>query len=211
MIFGIVIMIFLMRSSRSFSFSSNSARWSEAAVTCFLTSSASSFLPCPINAPICLEILFLLARRSSASFFTFLFSSSSSITSSTNGSFASWNLFRIFCFTISGFSLTNLKSNMSFSPYCRVKTRFGKNISYFAEKRKGISPTFLSVYQSSQNKPRSREGSAPHRRLLCTLLRILLPGSPPPGGTSRLITRPPQQRKIHLRFPDALHRRTLSG
>ena len=79
---------------------------------------------------------------------------------------------------------------MSFSPYCRVKTRFGKNISYFAEKRKGISPTFLSVYQeSSQNKHRSREGSAPHRRLLCTLLRILLPGSPPPGWTSRLITR----------------------
>lgn len=82
------------------------------------------------------------------------------------------------------------------------KTRFGKNISYFSEKRKGIPPTFLSVYQeSSQNKHRSREGSAPHRRLLCTLLRILLPGSPPPGGTSRLITRPPQQRKIHLRFP----------
>ena len=38
---------------------------------------------------------------------------SSSMTSSTSSNLLSWNLFLIFCFTISGFSLKNLMSNIS--------------------------------------------------------------------------------------------------
>ena len=45
-----------------------------------------------------------------------LFFSSSSMTSSARGSFASWNFFLMFSLTASGFSRTNLMSSMVFSP-----------------------------------------------------------------------------------------------
>ena len=115
---GIVIIILLIFSDNSDSLASNSFNLSASALTCFLTSSASSFFPWPINAPICFESLFLLALSSSASAWVARAWASSSITSSTNGSFLSWNLFLIFCLTISGFSLTNFKSNISLSIPC---------------------------------------------------------------------------------------------
>ena len=110
MIFGIVIIFFLIFSRSSFSFSSNSARRAALAATSAFFASASSFLPCPIKAPISLDILFLLARISSASCCAFLTSASNSITSSTRGSLLSWNFFLIFSLTTSGFSLKNLMS-----------------------------------------------------------------------------------------------------
>ena len=112
MMFGIVIMIFVIFPCNSFSFSSNSERRAASFSTCALSSMASSFLPWPIKAPICLEILLRFARRSSASCWVALAFASNSITSSTNGSFCCWNLFSIFFFTISGFSLKNFKSNI---------------------------------------------------------------------------------------------------
>ena len=64
------------------------------AVTCFLISSASaalegSFLAWPISAPICLDSLLRLARRSLASPMAARYSASSLMTSSTRGSLAS--------------------------------------------------------------------------------------------------------------------------
>ena len=118
MILGIVIIILVTFSLSSASFDSSSANLSALSETCFLTSSASSFLPCAISAPICLESLFLLALNSSASVCAALACASSSITSSTKGNFLSWNLFFIFCFTMSGFSLTNFKSNILSSKIC---------------------------------------------------------------------------------------------
>ena len=115
MIFGIVIMSFFSFSSTSFSSFERASILSPLAATCFFTSSASSFLPCAINAPICLEILFFSALRASTSCLISRFLASNSNTSSTNGNFASWNLLRIFCFTTSGFDLTNLISNISSS------------------------------------------------------------------------------------------------
>ena len=112
MILGIIIMIFLTFSPSSASNFSSSARRSAFLVTCSFTASASSFLPCAINAPICLEIFFLFDLKSSASCWVALLCASNSITSSTKGSFSSWNLLRMFCFTTSGFSLTNFKSNI---------------------------------------------------------------------------------------------------
>ena len=87
--------------------------YTKALTSCF-TASASSFFPWPISMPICLDNLLRLALKSSASFCVALASVSSEITSSTSGSLLSWNLFLMFCFTMSGFSLTNLKSNMVF-------------------------------------------------------------------------------------------------
>ena len=48
------------------------------------------------------------------------FSLSSSMTSSTNGNLRSWNLFLMFCFTTSGFSLKNLISNIFSSNYLLI-------------------------------------------------------------------------------------------
>ena len=128
MIFGIIIMIFFTFSWSSGSFFSNSAKCSAASATCFLTASASSFFPCAIKAPICLDSLFFSARRLSASCFTLRLSASNSITSSTRGSLLSWNLFLIFSFTTSGFSLKNLISNIMsscFSHYiCTITARY---------------------------------------------------------------------------------------
>ena len=87
MMFGITIMIFVTFSCNSFSVSSNSARRAALALTCAFTASASSFLPCPINCPICLDKVLRLARSSSASFCVALAFASNSITSSTNGNF----------------------------------------------------------------------------------------------------------------------------
>jgi len=113
--FGITIIFLRSSSSTSFSLAESSSIRAPDAATCFLTSSASSRFPCAISAPICLEVLFLSALRASTSCLISLFSLSSSITLSTSSSLLSWNLFLIFCLTISGFSLTNLMSNM-FSP-----------------------------------------------------------------------------------------------
>ena len=112
MILGIVIMIFKIFSSNWLSKTSSSANRAAFAVTSALTASASSFFPCPISCPICLDNLFRAARRLSASALALRFCWSKSMTSSTRGSLASWNLLRIFCFTTSGFSLTNLISNI---------------------------------------------------------------------------------------------------
>ena len=94
-------------SASSFSFSASSS-------LIFLTSalifSASSFLPSRINPPICVLSEFLWALNSSPWSFNSLFLLSSSITSSTRGNLCIWNLFLIFCLTISGFSLKNLIS-----------------------------------------------------------------------------------------------------
>ena len=114
MMLGMVIMIFMIFSDSSPSFASSSARRVELALTWALTESASSFLPCAISFPISLDSLFRLARRSSASFWVTRFSASNAITSSTSDSLLSWNLFLMFCLTMSGFSLTNFKSNMVF-------------------------------------------------------------------------------------------------
>ena len=81
-----VIMIFVTFSESSFSCASNSDKRAAFAATCALTSSASSFFPCPIKAPICLESLLRLARSSSASDCAARAFASSSITSSTSGS-----------------------------------------------------------------------------------------------------------------------------
>ena len=116
-IFGMTIMFFRSSSSTSFSLVESSSILAPEAATCFFTSSASSFFPCPIKAPICFEILFLSARKASTSCLISLFSLSSSSTLSTSSSLLSWNLLRIFCFTISGFSLTNLISNILSSCY----------------------------------------------------------------------------------------------
>ena len=105
-------MIFWIFSPSSVSCCSSSARRADASVTCFLICSASSFRPFAIRPPICLEILLRFARRASASCLTLRFSASSSITSSTSANLRSWNLLRMFCLTISGFSLTNFKSNI---------------------------------------------------------------------------------------------------
>ena len=67
-----------------------------------------------IRPPISFDSLFLCARSASTSCLMVLFSTSSAITSSTSGSLSSWNFLRIFSFTISGFSLTNLMSNIDF-------------------------------------------------------------------------------------------------
>ena len=107
---GMVIMIFRILACSSSSCASSSESLFASALTCSFIAMASSFLPWPISLPISLEILFLLARRSSASFCAVLLCASSSITSSTSGSFSSWNFFRIFSFTTSGFSLKNFKS-----------------------------------------------------------------------------------------------------
>ena len=119
-IFGIVIMISLIFSSTTFSLSLNSSIRSADAVTCFFTSSASSFLPCPIKAPICLDNLLRSARSAWTSCLISRFSLSSSITSSTKGNLRSWNLFLMFCFTTSGFSLKNLISNIFSSNYLLI-------------------------------------------------------------------------------------------
>ena len=121
MIFGITIIFFRSSSSTSFSLAESSSIRAPDAATCFFTSSASSRLPCPISAPICLEILFLSALSASTSCLISLFSLSRAITLSTSSSLLSWNLLRMFCFTISGFSLTNLMSNIISPPdssYC---------------------------------------------------------------------------------------------
>ena len=128
--FGIVIIISFTLAFNSLSFASSSFKRSASALTFAFTSSASSFLPCAINSPICFESLLRFALNSSASVWVALACSSSSITSSTSGSFLSWNLFLIFCFTISGFSLTNFKSNIfhnlhfNFSIHCHHTTFF---------------------------------------------------------------------------------------
>ena len=114
--FGICIIIFFIfpaYSSSSFSFSTNF--WF-ISFTCSFTLSASSFWPFLIRFPIWSLKEFLCALNSSPLHFTLLLFSSSSITSSTNGSFSSWNLFFMFCFTISGFSLKNLMSIIKFPP-----------------------------------------------------------------------------------------------
>ena len=113
---GMVIMITLMRSSTSFSLAERVSTRSASAPICAFTFSASSFSPFAISAPICLESLFLCALSASTSCLMVLFSLSSTRTSSTRGSFASWNFLRMFSFTISGFSLTNLMSNISWPP-----------------------------------------------------------------------------------------------
>ena len=114
--FGITIIFLRSSSSTSFSLADSSSIRAPEAATCFLTSSASSRFPCPISAPICLEVLFLSALSASTSCLISLFSLSSSITLSTSSSLLSWNLFLMFCFTISGFSLTNLMSNIISPP-----------------------------------------------------------------------------------------------
>ncbi len=107
---GITIMIFVIFSCNWFSRTSSSASLLAPAATSAFLASASSLLPCPIKAPISLDILFLAARRSSPSCLAFLFSRSSAITSSTRVSFSSWNFFLIFSFTSSGFSRRNFMS-----------------------------------------------------------------------------------------------------
>ena len=122
--FGIVIIILVIFSAYSASSASSSASRAALAATCFLTSSASSLLPCAIKAPICLESVFLPARRLSASLLAARLCLSSSMTSSTSGSFLSWNLLRIFWRTTSGFSLKNLISIMTVSPLCPISYFF---------------------------------------------------------------------------------------
>ena len=124
-IFGISIILFRSSASTCFSSSERAVIRSPSSATSAFTASASSFLPCAISAPICLEILFLLARRSSTSPLISRFLLSSSMTSSTIGSFASWNLFRMFCLTTSGFSLTNLMSNMICSSLYKIENYIG--------------------------------------------------------------------------------------
>ena len=112
MIFGMVIISFFSFSSTSFSSIESASTRSAFSAICRFSSSASSFFPWAIRPPICLEILFFSARSVSTSCLIALFLASSSNTSSTSGSFSSWNLFLIFCFTISGFVLTNFISNI---------------------------------------------------------------------------------------------------
>lgn len=69
------------------SFADSSSSFLASAATCFFTVSASSFLPCAIKAPICLEILFFSLLNWSASCCAALLSASSAMTSSTSGSF----------------------------------------------------------------------------------------------------------------------------
>ena len=116
-IFGITIILFLISSAVLFSSAVSSSILSFPAATFALISSASSFLPSFISPPIFFDKLFFSARSDSTSFLILRFWSSNSITSSTNGSFLSWNLFLIFCLTISGFSLTNLISNIFITTY----------------------------------------------------------------------------------------------
>ena len=111
-ILGITIIISFTFSWNSFSCVESSSRRAAFLFTSSFLASASSFLPCAIKAPISLEIFFLEALRLSASCCALRALASSSITLSTNGSFSSWNLFFIFCLTISGFSLRNLISNI---------------------------------------------------------------------------------------------------
>ena len=89
MIFGIVIMIFLIFSSTSFSSADKRSTVSAFAVTCFFTSSASSLLPSFIRVPIILEILFFSALNASTSPLISRFLLSNSITSSTRGNLLS--------------------------------------------------------------------------------------------------------------------------
>ena len=89
MIFGIVIMIFLIFSSTSFSSSERESILPAYSPTFLFSSSASSNFFCAIIAPICLEDLFLSARSASTSCLISLFLLSSSMTSSTSGSFSS--------------------------------------------------------------------------------------------------------------------------
>ena len=110
--FGIIIMIFLIFSSTSFSSAESASILSAFSATFCLRTAASSFFPCAISAPISFEILFFSALNASTSCLISRFFLSSSKTSSTKGSFSSWNLFLIFCFTASGLFLTNLISNI---------------------------------------------------------------------------------------------------
>ncbi len=116
MILGIVIIMTLIRSSTSFSRTVRLSTRSASAAICAFIFSASSFSPFAIKPPICLESLLRSARRASTSCLMERFSLSSSRTSSTSGSLLSWNFLRIFSFTISGFSLTNLMSSMFANP-----------------------------------------------------------------------------------------------
>ena len=119
---GMTIMIFLISSASVPSFSSSSARRAAFFLTCSFKAFASSsldgsFFACPISIPTCLDSVFLDARSSLASVIAALFSASSRTTSSTSGSLSSWNFLRIFSFTSSGFSLTNLISSIE---YCSL-------------------------------------------------------------------------------------------
>src|SRR5699024_1266377 len=71
-----------------------------------------SFLDWPMRMPTCLDRLFRAERSSWASAMTARFSLSSSSTSSTRGSFWSWNFFLMFSFTRSGFSRISLMSSI---------------------------------------------------------------------------------------------------
>ena len=116
MILGIIIISFLILACNSVSCASSSGICLVIKATSSLTLFASSIFFSRIKVPIWLLIAFLLARNSSAFIFTSLSFSSNSITSSTNGSLASWNFFFIFSFTISGFWRKNLISIISFPP-----------------------------------------------------------------------------------------------
>ena len=82
------------------------------ACTCFFTSWASSFLPWLISLPISLLMVLRCWRSSSPRPLEARNWASSSKTSSTKGSFSSWNFFLMFSFTSSGLERISLMSSM---------------------------------------------------------------------------------------------------
>ena len=115
--FGIVSMIFLILTSSSSCSFSISAILSLFFLTVSLILFASSTFFSRISMPIWLLKVFLLARKVSASCFKARFCLSSSSTSSTSGSFSSWNFFLIFSLTSSLFVLIKFMSIIFFSPF----------------------------------------------------------------------------------------------
>ena len=126
---GIFIILSLISLANFSSFSSFTTSSSLIALTSALIASASSFWPSFIRLPILSLRDFLLERSSSPCILQALLSLSRAITSSTKWSFWSWNLFLMFCLTTSGFSLKNLMSIITYTPFRPLGTPFlGRNL-----------------------------------------------------------------------------------
>jgi len=124
MMLGIVYMISRIFASSSCVRTSSAARRSSSCLTAALLrsicawipafSSSEHFLRRPKSGPFSLESLLRAAFSCSTSWMDARFSWSRRMTSSTSGSFASWNFLRIFSRTASGLSRRNLISIMFF-------------------------------------------------------------------------------------------------
>ena len=114
---------FVISSSwRSISSSSPAMAW-----TRFFTSWASSFFPWPMSLPISLLIWLRCCRSSSPRALEARNFSSKARTSSTKGSFSSWNFFLMFSFTSSGLERTNFISSILF---ITLLARWGDSFLY---------------------------------------------------------------------------------